>query len=52
MYGYGYPMYGGYGCGGFGGEWIWIVIVVFILLFIVCGNNRFGCGCHEHHNCR
>lgn len=50
MYGYGYPSYVGYGV--FGGEWIWIVIVVFILLFIVCGNNGFGgCGCRHRNEC-
>ena len=41
----------GYGYGGFGGEWIWIAIVLFVLLFIVFGNNRGGCGCcNQHHN--
>lgn len=42
MYGYGY----GYG----GGEWIWIAIVLFVLLFIVFGNNR-GFGCNQCHQC-
>ena len=36
-YGYG-PAYGGACCGG--GEWVWIIVVIFILFFI-CG---FGPG--------
>ena len=42
MYGYGY----GYG----GGEWIWIAIVLFVLLFIIFGNNRGGC-CYQNNQC-
>ena len=42
----------GYGCGGFGGEWIWIAIVLFVLLFIVFGNNRCGCGCQNYQSSR
>jgi hypothetical protein len=58
---YYYGGYQGYGCGnqcgygggyGYGGsEWIWIVIVLFILLFIVFGNNRGGCGCYNNQQC-
>ena len=42
MYGYGY----GYG----GNEWLWIAIVIFIVFFLVCGNNNRGFGCCNHHN--
>ena len=45
MFGY------GYGCGGFGGEWIWIAIVLFVLLFIVFGNNRCGCQNYQSSRC-
>ena len=45
MLGYGYN-YGGYGYnyGGCGdnGQWIWIVLIIFILLFICCNNRNHG----------
>lgn len=44
MYGYGNGF-----CGG--GEWLWIVIIIFIIFFI-CGNNfNGGCNCHRN-NCQ
>ena len=33
-----------YGYNNGGGEWLWIVIVVFIVLFIAFGYNRGGIG--------
>lgn len=40
MFGYGYP--GGYGCSYGGGEWIWIVLIIFIIFFIFCNNRHDG----------
>ncbi len=47
MYGYGNGYYGGYG----GTEWIWILIVIFIIFFLFWGsNNNYGPG-HGGKNC-
>lgn len=45
MYGYTYPVYGpgyasGYGYGNNGCEWLWIIIVVFIVFFLFCNNKN------------
>ena len=40
-YGYGYPMYGYQGgCGNDGfSSWWAIIIVIFVIFFVFCGNN-------------
>ncbi len=52
MYGYGCctPNYGNYGGNSYGGAgWLWIVLIIFIILFLFCGNgwnngsNNNGC---------
>lgn len=34
---------------GYGNEWLWIVIVLFIVFFLVFWNNgNSSCGCQNH----
>ena len=50
MYGYGYPGYYGYqggyayGCNQ-NNNWIWIVLIIFIIFFLCWGNNPRGINC-------
>lgn len=47
MYGCGYPVCcnnAGYN-DGFGASWLWIIIIVFILFFLFCGNGFRGNNC-------
>ena len=50
MYGYGYG-YPGYGCDGFGGNCIWIIIVVLIIFFVLFWGNGNNCNHCPNNNC-
>ena len=42
MYGCGCPSYGypGYGYNDGGNNWLWIIIIVFVIFFLFCGSGK------------
>jgi len=38
---------GGFGCAGFGNEWIWWIIIIIIVICLFCPGIFGGFGCRE-----